>query len=378
MLLSFLPIYSASATFIGGTSFDWLLKQAMHLTLGLVVLYTIHRLNFKLIGALSVLLQPIMLVLLLFTLYQGREMGGANASRWVNIPFVGMSFQTSAAASLVLLIWIARWLSLPRDYTSFKGLIPVLAQILLTCGLILPADLSTAALLFAMSMLLLFLGQVPLKYLLSIAGLGLAAIALFVLIVLAFPGISNRVDTWKSRIVNYGSANTEASYQADLSKMAIAEGQFLGKGPGKSVAKYTLPQSNSDFVFAIITEEYGLLGASALIFFYLTLFRRMFKLAHRATTKFGTLLVMAASSGMMLQAAVNMGVSSGLLPVTGQTLPLLSAGGSSIWMTCAAFGVVLSVSHGDIEWKNKTVGKEEWDEEPLAEALAPESETAAP
>ena len=303
-------------------------------------------------------------------------MGGANATRWVEIPFVGVSFQTSAAASLILLIWIARWLSIPRELSSFLQLWPILTQIGLTCLLILPADLSTAALLFAMSMLLLFIGQIPWKYLLSIGGLGVAFVGIFILFVLAFPGVSNRLDTWKSRLVNYGSANTEASYQADLAKMAIAEGEFLGKGPGKSVSKYTLPQSNSDFVFAIITEEYGLVGATLLIVIYIAIFRRMFKLAYRATSKFGTLLVIASSSGMMMQAAVNMGVSSGLLPVTGQTLPLLSAGGSSIWMTCAAFGVVLSVSHGDIEWRNETKGKENWDEEPVEEALANAAETA--
>jgi cell division protein FtsW len=195
---------------------------------------------------------------------------------------------------------------------------------------------------------------VPWKHLGKIIGIGAAVLTLFILIVLAFPEISNRVDTWKSRIVNFGATDSDASYQTDLAKMAIAEGQLFGKGPGKSVQKNFLPQSNSDFVFAVITEEYGLIGASGVVLLYMALFRRFVRIARRAHTKFGTLLVLAAASGMILQTLVNMGVATNLMPVTGQTLPFLSAGGSSIWMTCIALGIILSVSHTDVK---KVVGK---------------------
>jgi cell division protein FtsW len=288
------------------------------------------------------------------TLFQGTTMGGANAARWVRIPVLNMSFQTSAFASLALLVWLARWLAKPRDFALFKSLYYPLGAIALTLIFILPADFSTTAIIFGMTFILMIAAGVPWKHLGKIIGIGAAVLTLFILIVLAFPGISNRVDTWKSRIVNFGTTDSDASYQTDLAKMAIAEGQLFGKGPGKSVQKNFLPQSNSDFVFAVITEEYGLIGASGVVLLYMALFRRFVRIARRAHTKFGTLLVLAAASGMILQTLVNMGVATNLMPVTGQTLPFLSAGGSSIWMTCIALGIILSVSHTDVK---KIVGK---------------------
>ena len=288
------------------------------------------------------------------TLFQGTTMGGANAARWVRIPVINMSFQTSAFASLALLVWLARWLAKPRGFALFKSLYYPLGAITLTLIFILPADFSTTAIIFGMTFILMIAAGVPWRHLGKIVGIGAAVLTLFILIVLAFPGISNRVDTWKSRIVNFGAKDSDASYQTDLAKMAIAEGQLFGKGPGKSVQKNFLPQSNSDFVFAVITEEYGLIGASGVVLLYMALFRRFVRIARRAHTKFGTLLVLAAASGMILQTLVNMGVATNLMPVTGQTLPFLSAGGSSIWMTCIALGIILSVSHTDVK---KVVGK---------------------
>ena len=219
-----------------------------------------------------------------------------------------------------------------------------------TLVLILPADFSTTAIIFFMSFLMMVVAGVPWKHLWKIIAGAVGGLGLFILVVMAFPQISNRVATWKARIVNFAdSENSETNYQAEYARMAIAEGEIFGKGPGKSILKNFLPQSNSDFVFAIITEEYGLLGSTLLILFYGALFRRLVKIARRAHTKFGTLLVLAASSGLVLQTIVNMGVATSLFPVTGQTLPLLSAGGSSIWMTCIALGVILSVSHTDVE-----------------------------
>ena len=358
MLVSFLPIYSASSSLAykygGGNTFRFLTKHLIHLVLGGFFLYSVHRLNFRIIGKFSIIILPAAIVLLMVTLFQGTTMGGANAARWVRIPVINMSFQTSAFASLALLVWLARWLAKPRDFTLFKSLYYPLGAIALTLIFILPADFSTTAIIFGMTFILMIAAGVPWKHLGKIIGIGGVVLTLFILIVLAFPGISNRVDTWKSRIVNFGTSDSDASYQTDLAKMAIAEGQLFGKGPGKSVQKNFLPQSNSDFVFAVITEEYGLIGASGVVLLYMALFRRFVRIARRAHTKFGTLLVLAAASGMILQTLVNMGVATNLMPVTGQTLPFLSAGGSSIWMTCIALGIILSVSHTDVK---KVVGK---------------------
>ncbi|MBT7659816.1 MAG: FtsW/RodA/SpoVE family cell cycle protein [Schleiferiaceae bacterium] len=357
MLVSFLPVYSASSSlaykFSGGNTFKFLTRHLLHLVLGGFFLYSVHRLNFRIIGKFSIIILPAAIVLLIVTLFQGTTMGGANAARWVRIPVLNMSFQTSAFASLALLVWLARWLAKPRDFALFKSLYFPLGAIALTLIFILPADFSTTAIIFGMTFILMIAAGVPWKHLGKIIGIGAAGLTLFILIILAFPGISNRVDTWESRIVNFGATDSDASYQTDLAKMAIAEGQLFGKGPGKSVQKNFLPQSNSDFVFAVITEEYGLLGASGVVLLYMALFRRFVRIARRAHTKFGTLLVLAAASGMILQTLVNMGVATNLMPVTGQTLPFLSAGGSSIWMTCIALGIILSVSHTDVE---KVVG----------------------
>ena len=358
MLVSFLPIYSASSSlaykFSGGNTFRFLTRHLIHLVLGGFFLYSVHRLNFRIIGKFSIIILPAAIVLLMVTLFQGSTVGGTNAARWVRIPVINMSFQTSAFASLALLVWLARWLAKPRDFALFKSLYYPLGAIALTLIFILPADFSTTAIIFGMTFILMIAAGVPWKHLGKIIGIGAAVLTLFILIVLAFPGISNRVDTWKSRIVNFGTTDSDASYQTDLAKMAIAEGQLFGKGPGKSVQKNFLPQSNSDFVFAVITEEYGLIGASGVVLLYMALFRRFVRIARRAHTKFGTLLVLAAASGMILQTLVNMGVATNLMPVTGQTLPFLSAGGSSIWMTCIALGIILSVSHTDVK---KIVGK---------------------
>ena len=313
-------------------------------------MYAVHRLNFRLIGKVVQLAMPAGLILLLITMFQGTEMGGANASRWVRIPVIGMSFQTSAFASLALLIWLAKWFSKTREFLTFKDLKAPLLMIGSTLILILPADFSTTAVIFTMAFIMMAVAGVPWRFLWKIIAAAVVALLLFVLVVWTFPHLSNRIATWKARIVNFMDPNNEeGNYQIELAKMAIAEGEVFGKGPGKSIQKNFLPQSNSDFVFAVITEEYGLFGSSVLIVFYGLLFRRFVKIARRAHTKFGTLLVLAASSGIVLQTIVNMGVAIDLLPVTGQTLPFLSAGGSSVWVTCIALGVILSVSHTDVE-----------------------------
>ena len=196
-----------------------------------------------------------------------------------------------------------------------------------------------------MVLVLVYLGGYPIRYLLYIVGVAVASLAFFVLVVKAFPdAMPNRVNTWQHRIENFSNSDAEEGYQVEKAKIAIATGGLTGRGPGKSIQKNFLPQSTSDFIFAIIVEEYGLVGSFLVLFFYFLLLFRIFVAAKKAGTVFGTLLVIAVGIPIVFQAMINMAVATNLLPVTGQTLPLISSGGTSIWMTCLALGIVLSVS----------------------------------
>lgn len=353
--VSFLSVYSASSNLAylygNGNTIAILGKHFIHLVLGFALMYGAHKIPYRYYAPLSTLLMPLAIILLLVTLIQGTTIGDANASRWIRIPFLGLSFQTSTLASLVLLIYIARYFhkNEGKPITFKASILPLLVPIVVVCGLVLPANLSTAAIIFVLANGVMFVGGYPFKNLLKLWGIGLAGVGLFLLVVLAFPNISNRVDTWKSRIENFANPNTEENYQVEKAKMAIAQGGLFGKGPGKSVQKNFLPQSSSDFIYAVIIEEYGLLGGMVVLLLYTFLFIRFLLIAHRSTTLFGKLLTLAAGSGIILQAFINMGVAVHLFPVTGQTLPLISAGGSSIWMTCIAFGIVLSASRANLE-----------------------------
>jgi cell division protein FtsW len=218
--------------------------------------------------------------------------------------------------------------------------------VFIVLGLILPANLSTTAIIFTMVIILVFVGGYPLKYLGIILGVGLLFLTLFVLTAKAFPGVfPNRVDTWMSRVENFAdNEDTEADYQIEKAKIAIASGGFTGLGPGKSIQKNFLPQSSSDFIYAIIVEEFGMIGAFFLLFLYLLFLFRLVIVAHKASSMFGKLLVIGVGLPIVFQALINMAVAVELFPVTGQTLPLISSGGTSIWMTCLAIGVILSVS----------------------------------
>lgn len=290
---------------------------------------------------------PIVAGLLIYTLAQGTTIGGANASRWINIPFVGVGFQTSTLAGLVLMTYVARYLAKNKELEiSFKESLWYLwVPVGIVLGLILPANFSTTAILFVMVMLLAFIGGYPLKYLGFVVGIGILALSFFILIAVAFPdAMPNRVDTWKSRIENYSSDNAQEAYQVEKAKIAIATGGEFGRGPGKSVQKNFLPQSSSDFIYAIIVEEFGLLGGAGVVAVYLFLFFRILIVAKKSQTIFATLLVIGIGLPIVFQAIINMMVAVNLLPVTGQTLPLLSSGGTSIWMTCFAIGMIISVS----------------------------------
>lgn len=368
-VFSFLPVYSASSNLAylygDGNTLPYLLKHFAHLLLGFAILYGIHKIPYHYFRGLSIIALPLVIVLLLLTLGQGTTIDGANASRWIRVPFVGVTFQTSTLAAVVLLTYVARYLSKIKDTSvTFKEtLLPLWVPVFVVLALILPANFSTTAIIFAMVVMLVFVGGYPLKYLTIILGAGLLCLTLFILTAKAFPGVfPNRVDTWISRIDNFvDGEDTEADYQIEKAKIAIASGGITGLGPGKSVQKNFLPQSSSDFIYAIIVEEFGLVGALFLLFLYLFLLFRLVIVAYKSTSIFGKLLVIGVGLPIVFQAFINMAVAVELFPVTGQTLPLISSGGTSIWMTCLAVGMVLSVS------ANRQINKEkeEQEENPL-------------
>lgn len=351
-IFSFLPVYSAASNlaYIGGigSTFSFFIKHFMHLFLGFVIMYGVHRIPYRYFRGLSMVMMPIVLVLLLVTMFQGTTIEGANASRWIQIPIVGMSFQTSTFAAVVLMVYVARYLSKikDREITFQESILPLWIPVFFILILILPANFSTAAIMFAMIIILVFIGGYPFKYISIIIGLGIVALLLFVLVVKAFPDIMpNRIDTWMNRIENFSNGeDTEADYQIEKAKIAIATGGVNGLGPGKSIQKNFLPQSSSDFIFAIIIEEYGLIGGLSLLVLYAWLLFRIIIVSQKSDTVFGKLLVLGVGLPIVFQALINMAVAVELFPVTGQTLPLISSGGTSIWMTCLAIGIILSVS----------------------------------
>ena len=351
-IFSFLPVYSAASNlaYIGGgsTTFSYFIKHFVHLFLGFSIIYGVHKIPYRYFRGLSMVMIPVVLVLLLITMLQGSTIGGANASRWIRVPIVGFTFQPSTLAALVLMVFVARYLSKIKDeIVSFKdSILPLWLPVFVVLALVLPANFSTAALIFSMVILLTFLGGYPLKYLAIIIGSGVVVLMFFVLTAKAFPDLMpNRVDTWTSRISSFMDTEaTQEAYQIEKAKIAIATGGIQGLGPGKSVQKNFLPQSSSDFIFAIIIEEYGLIGGISLLVLYLWLMFRIVIVAQNSDTVFGKLLSVGVGIPIVFQALVNMGVAVELFPVTGQTLPLISSGGTSIWVTCLALGIVLSVS----------------------------------
>ncbi len=362
-IFSFLPVYSAASNLAyigsGSNTFSYFIKHFVHLFLGFSIIYGVHKIPYRYFKGLSMVMIPVVLILLIITMLQGATIGGANASRWIRVPIVGFTFQPSTLAALVLMVYVARYLSKIKDETiSFReSVLPLWLPVFIVLALILPANFSTAALIFSMVILLTFVGGYPLKYLSIIIGSGVVVLALFVLTAKAFPDLMpNRVDTWTSRISSFvDSEVTQEDYQIEKAKIAIATGGVQGLGPGKSIQKNFLPQSSSDFIFAIIIEEYGLIGGIFLLILYLWLLFRIVIVAQKSDSVFGKLLAIGVGIPVIFQALVNMGVAVQLFPVTGQTLPLISSGGTSIWVTCLALGVVLSVSAKRDEDKNNEV-----------------------
>ena len=351
-IFSFLPIFSASSNLVyvvgRGTPWGYLVKHFVILVIGFILMYSVHKIPFHYFKGISILMLPVAIVLLIYTASQGTLIDGANASRWVKIPLIGLSFQTSTLAAVVLMVFTATHLSKPdlRSIKFSKSLIQLWLPVFTVVLLIFPSNLSTAALLFTTVIILAFIAHYPLRYLMTICGTGLTFVLLFFLLVKSFPGtFPNRIDTWVSRIENFRSGQSgDGNYQVARAKTAIVSGKVFGLGAGKSRMKNFLPQSSSDFIYAIIVEEFGLVGGIGLILLYLLLLFRIVVITHNTSNLFGKLMVIGLGIPIIFQAFINIGVALQVIPVTGQNLPMISSGGTSAWMTCIAMGIILSVS----------------------------------
>ena len=352
---SFLPVYSAASNLAyvsgSGNTFNYLFKHFIHLSLGFTFMYLMQKIPYHYFRGISILMIPVVIVLLLYTIFQPSVTDSlTNTNRWIKIPFVGFTFQPSTLAGVILMIYVSRYLAKIKDIDVrfSQTILPLWLPTLFILLLILPANFSTTAIIFSMVILLCFVGGYPIKHLLGIFLSGILVLSIFILTIKAYPEIfPNRVDTWKSRIENFvNKENTKENYQIEKAKIAIATGGVRGLGPGKSVQKNFLPQSSSDFIFAIIIEEYGLIGGLFLLTLYALFLLRIIIISNKAESVFGSLLVIALGVPIVFQALVNIGVSVELFPITGQPLPLISSGGTSIWMTCIAIGIIQSVRNG--------------------------------
>ena len=347
-IFSFLPVYSASSNFGNSFILSNLLKHIAIIIVGVLIMYSTHLVPYRYFKGLSKIALPLIITVLLITSLQGNLIDGANASRWIKLPIIGLSFQPSSMAIVVLMVYVSFYLSknYNKNISFSKTIIPLWIPIILVVFLILPSNFSTAAMIFLMIITLIFIGGYPFKYLLGIGFSGIILFSLFFITVKNYPDLMpNRVDTWISRIENFSSSDSsENNYQILRAKSAIASGMIFGVGAGKSSMKNILPQSTSDFIYAIITEEYGTVGAITILFLYILLLFRIIIVSYKSNTVFGQLLALGAGLPIVFQAFINMGVAVQLFPVTGQPLPLISTGGTSIWMTFLALGIVLSVS----------------------------------
>jgi cell division protein FtsW len=290
--------------------------------------------------------------LLIYTLIWGVDIN--DAKRWIQLPIINQTFQTSDLAKMALIMFVARQLSkFQDDIKDFKkAFLPILIWVVLICSLIAPANLSTAAVLFATSLLLMFIGRISLKYIFLLIGVGALALSILIMIALYTP-TKGRLETWKNRIETFTEKGDEGgSYQNQQAKIAIATGGVLGKGPGNSTQRNFLPHPYSDFIFAIIIEEYGLIGGMGIIFLYLIFLFRCIRIVIKSPRAFGALLATGLAFSLVIQAFINMGVAVNLFPVTGLPLPLVSMGGTSILFNSVAFGIILSVSRSAEESEN--------------------------
>ena len=366
-IFSFLPVYSASSNFGVNMIFSSVFKHVAIIFIGIIIMYTTHLIDYKYLRGLSLIVLPLAIVLLLITALQGNEISGANASRWISIPFINISFQPSSLASIFLMIYISNYISKNHEKKlNFKNsIIKLWLPILLVVMLVFPSNFSTSFMIFSLSLIIIFIGQYPIKNIVLIIFSGLILTTIFIGIANKYPDIvPNRVDTWSNRIENFvnPSLDNDSNYQINRAKAAIASGSIFGVGAGKSSMKYILPQSTSDFIFSIITEEYGLIVAIIILLLYIILLFRIVIISYKSNNIFGQLLSLAVGLPIVFQALINMGVAVHLFPVTGQPLPLISTGGTSIWITFFAFGILLSISRtnflNNIEFETEKINNE--------------------
>ncbi|MFM7217156.1 MAG: FtsW/RodA/SpoVE family cell cycle protein [Bacteroidota bacterium] len=359
-IFSLLAVYSSTGTlaykYQSGNTEYYLYKHVIIVALGIVLMYVAHRIRYTVYSKVSFLALIITLPLLALTLALGTNLN--EASRWLTLPGTNITFQTSDFAKLALVMYVARMLSKKQEEEmTFRSVfLPIMVPIMMVCGLILPANFSTASVLFISCLFLMLIGRVPLKHIFSMFGLGVAGFAIYIALAFA-TGHTGRIKTWMARIERFSSPEQEDTYQTDQAKIAIATGGLVGKFPGNSSQRNFLPHPYSDFIFAIIVEEYGLLGGALLVFLYLLLFYRVIRFIHHSPMAFGTLLSVGCTFILIFQAMINMAVAVGLFPVTGQPLPLVSMGGSSIWFTSIGVGIVLSVSR-QVEKEKREGGDE--------------------
>lgn len=346
-IFSLLAVYSSSGTlayrFQAGNTEYYLIKHFVILVFGLGLMFLAHKIKYTYYSRLSQIALFVSIPLLVITLFVGESINDAN--RWITLPVINLSFQSSDFAKLALIMYLARLLTKKQEQIKdFKSaFLPVILPVIVVCGLILPANFSTAAVLFATCLVIMFIGRLSLKYILSMMGIGLLALTIFIVIMFNMP-TQGRVQTWKSRIESFAGKSEKDTWQSDQAKIAIASGGLVGKMPGNSTQRNFLPQAFSDFIYAIIVEEYGLIGGAIIVLMYLILLFRGVRISNKSPGTFGALLAAGLSFSLVFQAMINMAVTVDLLPVTGQPLPLVSMGGTSLWFTSLAIGIVLSVS----------------------------------
>ena len=348
-IVSLLAVYSSTGTlayrYQGGNTAYYFLKHSSIMMIGLAIIFITHLVPYKFYSRLSQIFLLSSLVLLVLTLIMGTTIN--EASRWLTLPGLGFTIQTSDFAKLSLIMYLARLLS--RNQNEVKdtrdSFLKMLVPILLVCSLIMPANLSTSLILFATCIVLMFIGRVRPRYLLLLIGAGLLFTSLFIAVAL-YSESEGRLGTWRNRIESFVTKSGEGNYQVEQSKIAIATGGLVGKGPGNSSQRNFLPHPYSDFIYAIIIEEYGIIGGLVIMFFYLWLLYRAGLIVKRSSRTFPAFLAIGLTLSIVFQAMINMAVVVNLLPVTGQPLPLVSMGGSSLVFTSIALGIIISVSYG--------------------------------
>jgi len=343
-----LAVYSSTTTLAyrtrqGNTEY-YLMKHLSILVFGFLLMYLAHKVKYIYYARISQLAMIFSVPLLLYTLLFGASIN--EASRWTTLPGINIMFQPSDFAKLALIMFVARMLAKRQEnIKDFKSaFVPILIPILIICGLILPANFSTAALLFVTCIVLMFIGRVNLRYIAAMIGIGAVVLTLFLSFLYFSPKSSGRLGTWQNRIEHFVNGDSEENYQVEQAKIAIVNGGVIGKLPGSSMQKNFLPNPFNDFIYAIIIEEYGILGALIILLMYMILLYRGIRIVAKSPGNYGAFLAIGVTFSLVFQAMINMAVAVNLVPVTGQPLPLVSMGGTSIWFTSIAIGIILSVS----------------------------------